>query len=226
MKTILAIAAISALAVGGVIAASAQTGFSKTIGNVQLSSNWSQITMVPAGSSKNITALCDTGAYPTGGGYSLGSHDLQVTGSHAYAAPNGTAGWLVSVTNNNATAPLPANVDVLCLSEVSATSTTPEDDVPVPSNNEQESSRTKVVITADGDWSGAIQDSEFKTHSVDGSGDKSFPITCESGGIYSVSFQKVEERGDLTVKIVQGGDVLKQSSTTSGFGVVSIAGTC
>jgi hypothetical protein len=72
-----------------------------------------------------------------------------------------------------------------------------------------------MSFTLDGDWSGAIQDSEYKMHAVDGSGDKSFLITCEGGGIYSVSFQKMEEGGGLTVAVVQGGDVLKQSSTTA-----------
>jgi hypothetical protein len=80
------------------------------------------------------------------------------------------------------------------------------------------------------EWSGAISGSDFVSASRDGRGDEIIPITCEAGlndlGIYSLSIQKMEEDGTLIVAVVQDGKVLKQASTSSDFGVVSIAGNC
>jgi hypothetical protein len=80
------------------------------------------------------------------------------------------------------------------------------------------------------DWQGSIGGSDFTIASRDGSGDEIIPITCETGpynlGIYSVAIQKQEEEGTLIVGVVQDGKVLKQASTSSDFGVVSVAGNC
>jgi hypothetical protein len=252
MKTIngvLTIAAISTLAAGAVIAVNAQTDLARqmqlamnqtdfierSINGLTVSHKWSKVVMVPAGESERITVFCGSeGSVPTSGGFRLGSGDLQVISSHSFAASTGLLGWAITVNNTNTSASLPAAVDVICLSEGGSSATTLDDDDRVQSDDDDEPARstdggdsgTEVIITADGDWSGAIQDSDFNMRSVDGSGDESFSIRCDSGGIYSVSFQKMEESGELTVAVVQDGDVLKESSTTADYGVVSVAGEC
>lgn len=255
MKTInglLAIAAIAALAAGAMIpTVNAQTGqdqdmsrqmqlamdqtdfIERSIGELTISHLWSEIVMVPAGGSERITVLCGEDAVTTGGGFKLGSSDLKVTSNNPFATTTGIVGWSITVINTNASMPLPAAVDAICLSEGSSSTEAPDDDAPETSNDDdervqtdEEESGTEVVITADGDWSGAIGDSEFRMNSVDGSGDDSIPITCESDGFYSVSIQKMEEDGELTVAVVQDGDVLKESSTTADYGVVTLSGEC
>ena len=79
-------------------------------------------------------------------------------------------------------------------------------------------------------WSGSIMDSEFTMASRDGRGDETIPITCNEGaynlGMYSLTIQKMEESGTLSVAVVQDGQVLKKTSTSAAYGVVSLAGEC
>src|SRR5688572_12898448 len=77
---------------------------------------WSDVTIVPDGSTETITALCDSSSYPTGGGFVLGSSDLEVISSHAFANQS-SRGWTATITNTNASVSFPAMVDVICLSE-------------------------------------------------------------------------------------------------------------
>jgi hypothetical protein len=83
---------------------------------------------------------------------------------------------------------------------------------------------------ADGAWSGSIMDSEFRSYSIEGYGDETIPITCNEGqyglGTYSLAIQKMEESGTLSVAVVQDGQVLKETSTSAAYGVVSLAGEC
>jgi hypothetical protein len=48
----------------------------------------------------------------------------------------------------------------------------------------------ELVIKSDGGWSATIKDGEFRSHSIDGFGNRSMPITCDSGGMYSLVVRK------------------------------------
>jgi hypothetical protein len=83
---------------------------------------------------------------------------------------------------------------------------------------------------ADGAWSGSIMDNEFRSYSVEDYGDETIPITCNEGqyglSTYSLAIQKMEESRTLSVAVVQDGQVLKETSASAAYGVVSLAGEC
>ena|SRR3712207_4311755 len=90
-----------------------------------------------------------------------------------------------------------------------------------------------AVIESDGAWSASIQDSESKTQSVNGFGDRTISITCKSDGRYSLTVQKSDGRsGILNVEIVKDRTDGSSSSssqisrTTSSNGIISLSGTC
>jgi hypothetical protein len=85
----------------------------------------------------------------------------------------------------------------------------------------------ELVIKSDGGWSATIKDAESRSHSVDGFGNRSITIPCDSHGIYSVVVQKSEGTSDtLIVQVVKDGGVSQKSSTSSANGVISVSGTC
>lgn len=85
----------------------------------------------------------------------------------------------------------------------------------------------EVVIRSDSGWSAEIKDSEFRSHSVEGIGDRTIPVTCSDDGTYSLTVQKSgAEAGTLNVEIVTDGIGSQRSSTTSANGVISLSGTC
>jgi hypothetical protein len=88
-----------------------------------------------------------------------------------------------------------------------------------------------VVIKSDSGWSADIKDSESKSHLVDGFGDRTIPITCNSDGRYSLTVQKSDGgSGTLNVEVVtdgtDGSSSSQRSRTTSGNGIISLSGTC
>jgi hypothetical protein len=85
----------------------------------------------------------------------------------------------------------------------------------------------EVVIKSDGGWSATIKDGESRSYSVDGSGDRSIPIACNSGGMYSLVVQKSGgTSGTLIVEVVKSGSVSQKSSSSSANAVVSVSGSC
>ena len=85
----------------------------------------------------------------------------------------------------------------------------------------------KVLITSDGSWSATIKDGESRSRSIDGFGDRSIPIVCDSGGMYSVVVRKSGGASStLTVEVVKNGSVYQKSTTSSANGVISVSGTC
>lgn len=86
----------------------------------------------------------------------------------------------------------------------------------------------EVVIKSDGGWSADIKDSETISHSVDGFGDRTIQITCNSDGTYSLTVQRADRRsGTLNVEVVKNGSGSSQrSTTTSANGIISLSGTC
>lgn len=85
----------------------------------------------------------------------------------------------------------------------------------------------ELVIKSDGGWSATIKDGESGSHSIDGFGDRSIPIACDSGGMYSVVVQKSGgTSGTLIVEVVKNGGVSQKSSTSSANGIISVSGTC
>jgi hypothetical protein len=85
----------------------------------------------------------------------------------------------------------------------------------------------ELVINSDGGWSATIKDGESGSHPIDGFGDRSIPIACDSGGMYSVVVQKSGgTSGTLIVEVVKNGGVSQKSSTSSANGIISVSGTC
>ena len=86
----------------------------------------------------------------------------------------------------------------------------------------------EVVIKSDGGWSADIKDSESSSHSVDGFGDRTIQITCNSDGKYSLTVQRSDGRsGTLNVEVVKNASGSSQrSTTTSANGIISLSGTC
>jgi hypothetical protein len=84
-----------------------------------------------------------------------------------------------------------------------------------------------VVIKSDGGWSATIENGESRSYSVDGFGDRSIPIVCNSGGTYSLVVQKSGgASGTLDVEVVKSGTVSQHTSSSSTNAVVSVSGTC
>ena len=86
--------------------------------------------------------------------------------------------------------------------------------------------KATVLIISNTEWSGAIQDSGFNSATRAGRGVQTFQIQCGSGGIYSTSFQKQTEGGDLRVFVIQNKKILDVEKTVAPYGVVSVAGEC
>jgi hypothetical protein len=87
----------------------------------------------------------------------------------------------------------------------------------------------EVVIKSDGGWSADIKDSEFRSHSLDGFGDRKIQLTCSSDGKYSLTVQRSDGRsGTLNVEVVKNGSSSssQRSTTTSANGIISLSGTC
>ena len=86
----------------------------------------------------------------------------------------------------------------------------------------------EVVIKSDVAWSADIKDSESRSHLVDGFGDRTIPIICNSDGTYSLTVQKSEgsSGGTLNVEVVKKESGSQSSSTTSANGIISLSGTC
>jgi hypothetical protein len=91
----------------------------------------------------------------------------------------------------------------------------------------QNANMVEVVIKSDGGWSATIKDGESRSYSVDGFGDRSIPIACNSAGMYSLVVQKSGgTSGTLIVEVVKSGSVSQKSSSSSANAVVSASGTC
>jgi hypothetical protein len=87
-----------------------------------------------------------------------------------------------------------------------------------------------VIIKSNGGWSATIKDGRSRSYSIDGFGDRSIPITCDTGSMYSIVVQKQAGAPDrLSVEVVKNGVVYQKSSTSSSSSaneVISISGTC
>ncbi|ELZ08593.1 hypothetical protein C479_14678 [Halovivax asiaticus JCM 14624] len=79
----------------------------------------------------------------------------------------------------------------------------------------------QIRILYDGEWSGAIGE-ESATRSVDGSGDDTLDVSDDTM-IISATVQKEDgSNTELTVQILEDGEVVSEQSTSSEFGVVSV----
>ena len=90
------------------------------------------------------------------------------------------------------------------------------------------SNMVQAVIKSDSRWSANIKNSQSESHRVEGSGDRTIPITCDSEGKYSLTVQKSGGGTEtLNVEVVtEGGHSSQRSTTTSSNGIVSLTGTC
>lgn len=83
-----------------------------------------------------------------------------------------------------------------------------------------------LEIDSDGGWSGAILDSEYASSTKSGYGNNTIAFPFSSHGIYSLAIQKQDEFGNLLVRVVKKGSILKAATTDAAYGVVTLAGQC
>jgi hypothetical protein len=79
-----------------------------------------------------------------------------------------------------------------------------------------------VRIEYEGEWSGAVG-SEGSTRSVDGSGPEEIELEGDPS-VVSANAQKQDDSADeLTVQILQDGEIIAEESTTAAYGVASVS---
>ena len=79
----------------------------------------------------------------------------------------------------------------------------------------------QVQINSSGSWAGSYG-AVGEIHRVDGTGSQTYTIT-DSGGNVMAEFQKHDGSADqLTVSIIENGQILKTANTTAAYGTVSI----
>lgn len=80
----------------------------------------------------------------------------------------------------------------------------------------------QVKITYDGSWSGNVG-TAGSISSYDGTGDKTIDVNGSSFDTVSAAIQKQDgSSSELKVQIIKDGKVVKESSTTAEYGVVTI----
>lgn len=81
----------------------------------------------------------------------------------------------------------------------------------------------QIRVTCDGDWQGSVGVGSSQA-SYSGSGDKLINLDGDSSDIVAAAIQKQDSGdGKLKVEIIKDGKVVKDDSTTSEYGVVSLA---
>lgn len=81
----------------------------------------------------------------------------------------------------------------------------------------------QIRVTCDGDWQGSVGVGSSQA-SYSGSGDKLINLDGDSSDIVAAAIQKQDSgNGKLKVEIIKDGKVVKDASTTSEYGVVSLA---
>ena len=81
----------------------------------------------------------------------------------------------------------------------------------------------QIRVTCDGDWQGSVGVGSSQA-SYSGSGDKLINLDGDSSDIVAAAIQKQDSGdGKLKVEIIKDGKVVKDASTTSEYGVVSLA---
>ncbi|WP_276279807.1 hypothetical protein [Halorussus caseinilyticus] len=80
-----------------------------------------------------------------------------------------------------------------------------------------------VKVIYDGKWSGSISTID-KSRSIQGGGTKTIEVSGDSS-VVSANAQKRDGGANkkLTIKIIQGGEVLKKSSTTAEYGLAQVS---
>lgn len=92
---------------------------------------------------------------------------------------------------------------------------------PTDSPTPTETSSYEVRISYDGEWSGTVG-GDGSTRSVDGSGTETFDVSGDPM-IVSANGQKQDGgSGELTVEILQSGEVIARQSTTAEYGVAQV----
>lgn len=98
----------------------------------------------------------------------------------------------------------------------------PDDDSSSDSNDGVGDSSLQVKVIYSGSWDGAVGTVD-STNSVSGSGTTVLNIDGSSWDMCSAVIQKKDSgSGKLTVQIIKDGNVKKEGSTTSSYGVVSV----
>jgi len=78
----------------------------------------------------------------------------------------------------------------------------------------------EVKVIYEGSWSGAIVDSDG-SRSISGSGTETFSVD----GTVSANAQKMDGSSqEITIQIIENGNVVEEQSTTSAYGIVSVTG--
>lgn len=93
-----------------------------------------------------------------------------------------------------------------------------DDDSDSSESSDSSSSAYSVRVIYGGEWAGSIA-ADGSSRSVDGSGEETFEIEGEPMSV-SANAQKQDDSSDeLTIQILQGGEVVAEQSTTAEYGV-------
>ena len=85
----------------------------------------------------------------------------------------------------------------------------------------------EIDLTGSGNWQGSVLGTDSSSHTEQGGpGMSTLAFQCKDFGIFSSVIQKQAEDGTLRVKVVKNGNVLRDSSTSAPYGLVSLAGQC
>lgn len=91
------------------------------------------------------------------------------------------------------------------------------------SNDTAQASGVQVKIIYEGSWSGNIATAGASS-SYDGTGDETIDVNASSFDIVSAVIQKTDsDSSELKVQIIKDGKVVKESSTSAEYGVVSVS---
>lgn len=88
------------------------------------------------------------------------------------------------------------------------------------SSEEEDSSSGAYTVRVqyDGEWSGSIA-ADGSSRSVDGSGEETFEIDGDPTSISANAQKQDDSREELTIQILQDGEVVAEQSTTAEYGV-------
>lgn len=90
-------------------------------------------------------------------------------------------------------------------------------------SNDESSSGYSIRVQYSGEWSGSIS-ADGSSRSIDGSGEETLDVNVEDVMTVSANAQKGDDSGEeLTIQILEDGEVVKEQSTTAEYGVAQVS---
>jgi len=101
--------------------------------------------------------------------------------------------------------------------------TNPGNNTTQPTNNSNQSNSSIIVqINSTGSWNGDIA-STHGDQIVNGTGNASYNLSTNPGNIVATITQNSSSTSNLTVQIIQGGNVIAKGNTSAANGTVKVS---